>query len=524
MTIYMKGQLNYSKPSCCHFHDITLLSSTWTMESLSANFTGCNISLSIFNFISSEEPNDSAVVIITNSHIGRLIVGRNMNVTIESSKAIELDMDTSVITMMQASIHMKHSLFMGNTVSNEPSILNATTNCHVLVENCTFFQNSGYHGVLYLSDSSTISINNSVFNKNVAVYSGSPGAVTIRQNSVASITRSVFTENQAYEGAAVAAIHSSTMSISNCTFLQNRACVGGSAFVGYNSLMTIGGSLFRANMATNASITNSFNKEHLPNYYDTVETPRLMKKSLESFESSGQDERNMRSPEKIQLPGVENIYCAGGAIILTQSQVNITGSSFMGNSAQSSGGAICALFTSHLTMAKSKLVENSAQVQGGAIFANNNCSSHIESTSLYNNTAFEAGAIIVMRNSSITIYNNTFMANSAKQQIGAVGVIIGSTGAIWNCSFLRNHAGQHTGAFLLQTFSHGTIMDSTFDNNTAAAYHSAIFVKYQCNLLVEDTLFRNNRNIQCTCSVNYFSSGTFSNTTFINNQASSTGM
>ncbi len=517
MTIYMKGQLRYSKPSCCHFHDITLLSSTWTMESLSAKFTGCNISLSIFNFISSEEPNNSAVVIITNSHIGRLIVGRNMNVTIESSKAIGLDMDMSVITMMQASIYIKHSFFVGNTVSNGPSIVNATTNCHILVENCTFSHNSGYHGVLYLSDSSAVSINDSVFNRNVAVYSQSPGAVTIRQNSVASITRSIFTENQAYEGAAVAAIHSSSISISTCTFQQNKACIGGSAFVGYNSIMTIEGSLFEANIAINAIITN---KEHLPRSDDTVE--RLVNKSFSLFESSKQNQKYMRNPEKLQLLGVEN--CAGGAIILTQSQVNITGSSFLGNSAQTSGGAIFAVFTAHLSMATSKLVENSAQLQGGAIFVTDNCSSYIESTSLSNNTAFQAGAIIVMRNSSLTIYNDTFMGNIAKQQIGAVGVIVGSTGAIWNCSFLRNHAGQHAGAFLLQTYSHGEIMGSSFDNNTAAAYHSAIFVKYQCNLLVQDTVFRNNHNLQCTCSVNYFSSGTFSNTIFINNQASSTGM
>jgi CSLREA domain-containing protein len=137
-----------------------------------------------------------------------------------------------------------------------------------------------------------------------------------------------------------------------------------------------------------------------------------------------------------------SVVSEGGAINSAGS-LNVSSSTFINNAASSSGfgggGAIMA-FNSNIIISGNTFVSNQAQ-NGGAIRTRNNAT--ITNNTFMGNNANGAngGAIISLTTGSVTITNNTFLDNTATSGGGGVSVFDGPT-VVMNNNLLVNSACQ----------------------------------------------------------------------------------
>ena len=201
----------------------------------------------------------------------------------------------------------------------------------------------------------------------------------------------------------------------------------------------------------------------------------------------------------------------GGAIFATQSNVTITKSKFVGNSAEM-GGAISSCRHSNITIINSTFVENWAAPAklkcsnsvfvdrrfciGGAIFATDQSTKLIINGSTFSNNIGDsggAGALSIQESSSTEIYNSTFWNNTAKDN-GFGGALIVAKAqprvTIDKCVFYNNSA-YHGGA-LGVLLSSVIISDSTFSNSSAVKSGGVITIDQTSYLDVSGSQFTNN--------------------------------
>ena len=157
----------------------------------------------------------------------------------------------------------------------------------------------------------------------------------------------------------------------------------------------------------------------------------------------------------------------GGAIVNWYGTLTISGSSFSGNSADSTGGAIYNTEDGELSISDSAFSRNSAGA-GGAI--NNWGELSISDSFFSGNSANGAGGAIVS-NGKLSIVNSTFSFNSASDG-SAIFNSLGELISIVNSIFSNNSA--ELGGAIRNFHGELSIVNSTFSNNSAKEYGGAI--------------------------------------------------
>ena len=175
----------------------------------------------------------------------------------------------------------------------------------------------------------------------------------------------------------------------------------------------------------------------------------------------------------------------GGAIIATNSTVDISRSRFEDNKANV-GGAIFAEQDSIINVNGSVFVSNSATNRGGGVLYSNNSTITIEASEFYDNGAtYLEGGVLYSSNSTITIEASEFYGNSAHS--GGVLASISSTIRIKASEIYDNKA--LSGGVLYSYQSTIKIEASEFHNNIVydrggaiILFQSNIFFDGACNL------------------------------------------
>lgn len=176
--------------------------------------------------------------------------------------------------------------------------------------------------------------------------------------------------------------------------------------------------------------------------------------------------------------------------------LNITNSTFTGNEAATTGGAIDNYFYSGASVSNSTFEGNSA-TQGGALFNHNDKDKNgnasnidIADSSFSENTAVDGGAIYAQ--SDLTIKNSSFNKNSATDMGGAVQITGGNI-LIESSEFKENEAAT-TSAIANYTLSKSsvTIKDSLFDGNIASD-GGAVGNWSSLGMTIDNTRFENNK-------------------------------
>ena len=151
----------------------------------------------------------------------------------------------------------------------------------------------------------------------------------------------------------------------------------------------------------------------------------------------------------------DNHATARGGVyqIGNQSTGTITGSTFSGNSAEKSGGAL-RVSNSTVTIDKSVFDGNTAKVAGGAIKTDNTSSLTITNSSFTNNVVGEGktghgGAVYVSGTKPVTVDASEFTGNKAGH--GGAFYIQGQTATFTDTVFTNNEAYEYGGALRVNT-------------------------------------------------------------------------
>ena len=189
------------------------------------------------------------------------------------------------------------------------------------------------------------------------------------------------------------------------------------------------------------------------------------------------------------------IALAGGAILSTRSNINITESWFKGNHAQM-GGAIFSEFQSNITITNSTFLGNVAKIigatgtyYGGALYAVNGGTVIIEKSLFANNRSLDGygiigsgGVLYATRSLTIMISHSQFINNYALKDGGVLSALDRVNISINNSVFVNNHCDScYGGVAYIQTDVNMVVSYSQFTNNSgslggviAAAYRTKL--------------------------------------------------
>ena len=197
---------------------------------------------------------------------------------------------------------------------------------------------------------------------------------------------------------------------------------------------------------------------------------------------------------------VNNSAEVGGAFRSERysSNINIINTTFINNTATEHGGVAC-LFSTDVTFANCTFINNSAPSSGGIHFHVGG--SHIDNCTFINNSAYGTGsseegyggaiALVYSTSDGVIISNSSFSNNFAGKYGGAIDVNgSGSNAKILNCNFENNTAG-YGGAIRVQG-SNTVIDNNSLINNKAINTDGGGIHVEGSNTQISNTIFRNN--------------------------------
>ncbi|MBR2344756.1 MAG: hypothetical protein IKA71_03100, partial [Lentisphaeria bacterium] len=410
---------------------------------------------SAYNAISSASADQNASVVLAQDVT---FTARQSN---ETEKALILD---------RVSASNIYSTSSGAAIYNKYSALTVTDS--------TFSGNTSTKGggAIY-NIGGDLQISDSVFDKNIAAATitdaenneykkyANGAAVQITKDAV--IENSVFSNNEAYYGAAVYANGNLTLSVSNSSFIGNRSLNG-------SELNKDGDVVDQVNARGGAIFVNnsSSNKIYL------------------NISGSYFDDNSCTGSSK----------ASGGAIrAMYDTEISISGSTFVNNLSDATGGAISATDPSVLTLTGMTVKTSDSIEIIGNTFANNQAVSdidsysnnggaidcveiHVTDTWFYNNSASDNGGALYIGNKDgkySTIGNNTVFENNQAGNGGAL-VLYGATARMTGTvKFLT----EHDSIYLTKSGS----VAATLDINGATVYFNADEIKVNSGNIVTVT-------------------------------------
>ena len=453
----------------------------------------------------------------------------------------------------RSNMTVQQSLFKENTATYSGGAIHMQITRGSFV-NCTFERNSAKSltnkktagGAISSRDGSNITVQQSLFKKNTATYSGGAihmqitrgsfvnctfernsaksltnkktagGAISSRDGSNITVQQSLFKENTAtYSGGAIA-MQKTRGSFVNCTFERN-------SLKGLPDNISFGGAIYSGDMS-NITVQQSLFKDNTATYSGGA---IYMEKTRGSFVNCTFERNSLKGlPEKISFGGSicshdrsnitvqqslfkENTATyTGGAIHMQKTRGSFVNCTFERNSAKSLtnkktvGGAIFSHDRSNMTVQQSLFKENTATYCGGAIHMQKtrgsfvNCTFQRNSAKSLPNKKTAGGAISSRDRSNITVQQSLFKENTATYSCGAIAMQK-TRGSFVNCTFERNSLKglpdkiSFGGAICSYDRSNITVQQSLFKENTATFSGGAIHMKKTRGSFVSCTFERN---------------------------------
>ena len=223
------------------------------------------------------------------------------------------------------------------------------------------------------------------------------------------------------------------------------------------------------------------------------------------------------------LSGTANV---GGALIVTNSNLGISHSHFIGNNAQL-GGALFLQERSNVSVNDSMFANNTAthcngdQCHGGAMFFRSSCNVTVHNCTFINNTSGFNGGAIALFHSTYSGTQNVFYLNEAVYAGGAVYAHDSSRITTEGNCYRNNEAHEYGGVIYAKDGSDITVKNSSFSNNQAGDDAGVIYVYDNSSVTVVSSSFRNNKadDDAGVLYANYISRIEVSDSFFVNNEA-----
>ena len=144
--------------------------------------------------------NSTGMILIQNSSIGSIQTGAGFNVIMVDSYITGSDrIQETLLKVESSNVSLINTTFLHNVGNNRSIILEAKGSSFVLIEICTFLNNTGYGNVITAENDTVVQVVNSVFRSNVIVKNLCT-IFSISYNSSIVIGDSKFSDNFAPAG------------------------------------------------------------------------------------------------------------------------------------------------------------------------------------------------------------------------------------------------------------------------------------------------------------------------------------
>ena len=245
---------------------------------------------------------------------------------------------------------------------------------------------------------------------------------------------------------------------------------------------------------------------------------------------------------KSKLHEYENVG-SGAVFLVSQSNIEFSGSSFEGNNAEV-GGVIFTELHSNISFSDCYFTENHATIDGGVMYSDERCTITAYNCTFLNNSALHNGGVFMLTRSNLSIYGSLFAFSEAKRGCG--GAISAKRDLVtdnmeeWlknrvtltlvliikdNSYFEYNNAMRNGGAVYCDT-SLLEIDDSVFSNNTVEWHQGgggAIYTASNKLSILSTLFFANRAIIGGALEINYVGTTYIINSNFLNNLAEKAG-
>ena len=474
---------------------------------------------------------------------GVLFALRQSTVTVQDSTFSRNRADTDGGTLhvrTRCSITITNGTFTNNSVTND-GIMYASDNSNITLEDSSFSHNEAGDdgGVGYVYDNSKITINkcnlssnaasdtggsfyarmrSTIFVNNTEVYNStvenSGGVIYAQHDSNAIVKNSIFNENVADYGGVIRVYVRSTASILNSSFSGNRGNIEGGVLGAYkSSSVTVEASLFTLSFACFGGVSIVYDDSSLI-FVDN----HFLNNSAEFGAIIRVLQRNFVNVTRNTFQ--YNIANLGGVMYAQGSEINFDSNWFEYNSARLDGGAINGDNIT-ISITNNTFSNNTAVDDGGSIVLTDGSVATIINNNFLSNSARDTGGVVHLLQESIAhIFNCTFLLSTAQNDGGALHAS-GSSVEVTNCTFTDNSAVNNGGAMIARLNSSLVVLASTFSGNSAAQSGGVIHIEESSSGKVIESVFRSNRggNTGGVISLSTLSNVTITASNFTQNRA-----
>ena len=262
------------------------------------------------------------------------------------------------------------------------------------------------------------------------------GAGMFNENSSAVVSHCVFRKHQAQFGAAMSNAGGSP-TISDCVFIDNIGIAGAAMENRQDSQTHVLTCLFTTNIVSGNGGAVLNNDGSSTTFVDC------------NFVANSASEANRD----------------GGAMVISECEVEFTDCNFTGNVADHIGGAISA-FQSNIELTGCAFTENSAEYAGAFLFDGIFETLILSDCEFVNNTSIESGGAVECRAQQFVAADCTFAENSSMTKWGGGLHLIDSNGLLIRCRFVDNSASLRGGGLLLRE-AEPLLVDCVFVGNSA---------------------------------------------------------
>lgn len=367
----------------------------------------------------------------------------NLSVTDSSFSGNHATQGGAIYVRNIAEVFVNNTDFNGNETSegggtiHAGGAINADSNGLLSITDSTFVSNNttSWGGALYSSNNDLVSIDGSTFTNNSTNFEG--GGLYLFKNGSVSIDNSAFTDNTAItsvfnssvQGGAIMSLYND-LTITSSTFFGNMATGDGGAIMVENlGLPTdtntiIDTSTFNGNIAGNNGGGISVQTFDSQDSFSSVQHPT----TNVTINDSNFVNNIAQSGSGGALYVTHNNYIIAGHPLSAPSHDHLTVSSstFTGNFAALSGGAIGSFSGGEIVITQSTFTNNSATVNGGAVASS--ITGRVDISFSYfdhNSVGLRGGALYIFGDESLSLTNNTFIGN-AHSIIEAVYAAVGA--------------------------------------------------------------------------------------------------
>ena len=340
----------------------------------------------------------------------------------------------SLFQVVEGRLNLSNSKFLGTSNREAGSHTDSCiklTDANVSIGQCIFRRNRGDDGAAIKATGSSIIVEQSTFEKNVAQ---NKGTLSVRDGGSLGIYSCHFISNRARESGGALDAAKTNITILNSTFMKN-----------------IAGSLFRVRRPNGQGpIERDARKEISPSsskggavYFDDV--------------TADIEECKFRS-NKARNDG-------GGIYVKESKEINIVGGNVEANHASDGGGVYAR--HSGVVIRDGDFKRNTASEEGGGIKVLEDSTVNIKQTTFEANNAGDEGGGVVAINSYVRVLNAAFEGNTADDEGGGISADFNTELHVHDSLFKKNRAGDG-GAVEHGEDSQGNFSNVVFEGNTAS--------------------------------------------------------